>query len=31
MNFNPQQQRKKRGVNNDDLKQGDQNGQGMGN
>ncbi|WP_242689222.1 outer membrane beta-barrel family protein [Pedobacter sp. SYSU D00535] len=31
MNFNPQQQRRKRGVNNDDLKQdGGQGGQGQG-
>ncbi|MDB5119456.1 MAG: TonB-dependent receptor plug [Sphingobacteriales bacterium] len=28
MNFNPQQQRKKRGVSNDDLKQGEQTGGG---
>lgn len=30
MNFNPQQQRRKRGVNNDDLKQGDAQGGGQG-
>ncbi|WP_423148348.1 TonB-dependent receptor domain-containing protein [Rubrolithibacter danxiaensis] len=29
MNFNQQMPKKKRGINNDDLKQGDNNGQGM--